>query len=154
MRRAVDRSAGPAVSDHARFETGGDGYRYEPLHCRSDAGGRPPGRNVERRGSESARQTRLEPDQHAGIQRGCAGRAEGERTRPVVVVPAVAVNLTDTAELFPSAAPRVVHVSVKANVDKAAGEVRLNMPAGWRVEPKSQPFQIAAIGEQRETMFS
>jgi len=83
-----------------------------------------------------------------------ADRAQGERTRPLVVVPAVAVNLTDSAELFPAAAPRTIHVSVKANMAKAAGDLRLDVPAGWKVEPKSQPFQIAAVGEQREMMFT
>jgi len=83
-----------------------------------------------------------------------ADRAQGERTRPLVVVPAVAVNLTDAAELFPAAAPRTIHVSVKANMEKAAGDLRLDVPAGWKAEPKSQPFQIAALGEQREMMFT
>ncbi|HXB70330.1 MAG TPA: PIG-L family deacetylase [Candidatus Acidoferrales bacterium] len=81
-------------------------------------------------------------------------RAEGERTRPLIVVPAVAVNLTDTAELFPAAAWRTIHVSVMANVAKAAGNLRLDVPAGWNVEPKSQAFEIAAIGEQREMVFA
>ena len=81
-------------------------------------------------------------------------RAEGERTRPLIVVPAVAVNLTGTAELFPATAPRTIHVSVKANTAKAEGNLRLDVPAGWKVEPQSQPFQIAASGEQREMMFT
>jgi len=83
-----------------------------------------------------------------------ADRAEGERTRPLIVVPAVAVNLTGAAELFPAAAWRTVHVSVMANVAKAAGNLRLDLPAGWEVEPKSQPFEIAASGEQREMVFA
>jgi LmbE family N-acetylglucosaminyl deacetylase len=83
-----------------------------------------------------------------------ADRAEGERTRPLTVVPAVAVNLTGAAQLFPAAAWRTIHVSVMANVAKAAGNLRLDVPAGWSVEPKSQPFEIAAIGEQREMVFA
>jgi LmbE family N-acetylglucosaminyl deacetylase len=83
-----------------------------------------------------------------------ADRAEGERTRPLIVVPAVAVNLTDSAELFPAAAWRTIHVSVKANVAKAAGNLRLDAPAGWAVEPRSQPFEIAESGEQREMVFA
>jgi LmbE family N-acetylglucosaminyl deacetylase len=83
-----------------------------------------------------------------------ADRAEGERTRPLVVVPAVAVNLIDSAELFPAAAPRMIHVLVRANIAKAAGDLRLNVPAAWKVVPQSQPFQIATVGEQRELMFT
>lgn len=88
------------------------------------------------------------------VQYRYADHAEGERTRPLTVVPAVAVNLTGTAELFPAAAPRTVHVSVKANVPKAAGSLRVDVPGGWKVEPKSQPFEIAETGEQHEAMFS
>ena len=81
-------------------------------------------------------------------------RAEGERTRPLTVVPPVAVNLTDSAELFPAATWRTIHVSVRANVAKAAGSLRLDLPDGWQVEPKSQPFEIAESGEQREMVFA
>jgi len=80
--------------------------------------------------------------------------SQGERTRPLIVVPPVAVNLTNTAELFPAAAPRSIHVSVKGNGAKAAGDLRLDLPAGWKAEPQSQPFEIDARGEQREMLFT
>jgi LmbE family N-acetylglucosaminyl deacetylase len=82
-----------------------------------------------------------------------ADRAEGERTRPFVVVPAVAVDLPESVALFPEARARRVHVAVKANVAKASGELRLDLPAGWKTEPRSRPFQIDAAGEQREMTF-
>jgi hypothetical protein len=82
-----------------------------------------------------------------------ADRAEGERDRPLLVVPAVAVNFPDSHAIFPSAAMRTVQVSVKANVPKASGELRLDPPAGWKVEPRSRPFQIAVTGEQQELNF-
>ena len=55
--------------------------------------------------------------------------------------------------IFPTAATRKVQVSVQANIAKAAGELRLDPPAGWKVEPASQPFQIAVSGEQQEMNF-
>jgi LmbE family N-acetylglucosaminyl deacetylase len=82
-----------------------------------------------------------------------ADRAEGERTRPFVVVPAVAVDLPESVALFPEARARRVHVAVKANVAKASGELRLDLPAGWKAEPRSRAFQIDAAGEQREMTF-
>lgn len=82
-----------------------------------------------------------------------AGRAEGERVRPLIVAPAVAVILPDPVALFPSASPRKVQVSVKANVANAAGELRLDLPAGWKAEPRSQPFKVAVLGEQQEMNF-
>ncbi len=82
-----------------------------------------------------------------------ASRAEGERERPLVVAPPVAVNLPESVALFPSAASRKVHVAVQANVAKAAGALRLDAPAGWKVAPQSQPFQVAVVGEQQELSF-
>jgi LmbE family N-acetylglucosaminyl deacetylase len=83
-----------------------------------------------------------------------ADRAQGERTRPLVVVPAVAVNLPARVAVFPSAAPRTVHVSVAANVADASGDLRLDLPAGWKAEPPAQTFRIASAGEQRELLFT
>ena len=82
-----------------------------------------------------------------------AERAEGERHRPMVVVPSVAVDLPEAVALFPAAAPRPVEVAVKANVPNATGELRLELPAGWKAEPASQPFRIAVAGEQRGMTF-
>jgi LmbE family N-acetylglucosaminyl deacetylase len=83
-----------------------------------------------------------------------ADRAEGERTRPLVVVPVVAVNLPANVAVFREAAAHAVHVSVKANVADASGELRLELPAGWKAEPHAQPFRIATMGEQQELAFT
>ena len=83
-----------------------------------------------------------------------ASRAEGERTRPLVVVPVVAVNPPARVAVFPGAAARAVHVSVAANVADAAGELRLEMPDGWKAEPRKQAFRIANVGERRDLVFT
>jgi LmbE family N-acetylglucosaminyl deacetylase len=82
-----------------------------------------------------------------------ADRAEGERTRPLAIVPPVAVNLPDTVSVFPGAAARTVHVEMSANQAKASGELRLDLPPGWKIEPPSQAFHIAAAGEAQELTF-
>jgi len=63
------------------------------------------------------------------------GPHEGELTRSLVVVPQVAVNLPEAVELFPSEKPKKIEIAVKANVAGAAGELRLDLPPGWRAEP-------------------
>ena len=83
-----------------------------------------------------------------------ASRAEGERTRPLVVVPAVAVNLPQPVAVFPSPAPRAIHVVVEARVDKAAGELRLDAPPGWKVEPAARHFEVAARGQASDLAFT
>ena len=82
-----------------------------------------------------------------------ASRAEGEREQPLVVAPAVSVNLPDDVAIFPSAGARKVAVSLKAHVAKVEGELRLEPTAGWKVEPRSRPFKIDALGEQQEMSF-
>jgi len=82
-----------------------------------------------------------------------AERSEGERTRPFVVVPAVAVNLPTNVAVFPNATAHAVHVSVKANVANATGNLRLDLPAGWKAEPDSLSFSVPAAGEQKELAF-
>jgi LmbE family N-acetylglucosaminyl deacetylase len=83
-----------------------------------------------------------------------ASRAEGERTRPLVVVPAVAVNLPQPVAVFPSPDPRVINVVVEARVDKAAGELRLNAPPGWKVEPAARHFELAARSDASDLAFT
>jgi LmbE family N-acetylglucosaminyl deacetylase len=82
-----------------------------------------------------------------------AVRAQGEQVRSLVVVPAVAVNLPDSVAVFPAATARKVQVAVRANVAHAAGQLRLDLPAGWKAEPKTRPFQVAAVGEEEQLTF-
>ncbi|MCX6630519.1 MAG: NEW3 domain-containing protein [Candidatus Solibacter sp.] len=87
------------------------------------------------------------------VQNRYADRARGERVRPLMVVPTVAVNLSEPVAVFPDTAARKVQVSVQANVADAQGDLRLEVPPGWKAEPRSQSFQIAVAGEQRVVTF-
>jgi len=60
-------------------------------------------------------------------------RAQGELTRPVVVEPPVALQWSQAAMLFPQGAARTAELQVKANIPKAAGEVKIQIPAGWQI---------------------
>jgi hypothetical protein len=82
-----------------------------------------------------------------------APRAQGERVRPLAIVPAVAVNLPDSVAVFPAVAPRRVQVAVRANVADAAGDLRLGLPAGWKAAPPSRPFKLTAAGEEEQLTF-
>ena len=87
------------------------------------------------------------------VQYRYADRAEGARVRPLVVVPPVVVNLPESVAIFPTTAARKVELSVKANADNAEGNVRLDVPSGWKAEPRTRPFHIAKAGEQEELSF-
>jgi hypothetical protein len=87
------------------------------------------------------------------VQYRYAPRAEGERVRRLEIVPAVAVNLPDPVAVFPAVAPHKVQVAVRANVANAVGELRLDLPAGWKAAPQSQPFKVASVGEEEQLTF-
>ncbi len=81
-------------------------------------------------------------------------RVDGETTRPLVVAPPVALRLPDSVFLFPDAKPKIVEVQVASNVEKAEGEVRLEVPQGWRVQPGSAAFRLASLGEEVALSFT
>jgi LmbE family N-acetylglucosaminyl deacetylase len=71
-------------------------------------------------------------------------RVRGELTRPLEIVPPVAVAFTRSAIVFADGKPRKIEVELRSK--KAAGEVALEAPAGWNIDPPMQPFNIAAPG--------
>jgi len=77
----------------------------------------------------------------------------GERTRPLAIVPPVGIDLTRTALVFPNSTSRRVEVPVRANISKSAGDVRLEAPDGWHVEPASRHFELSSMGEQSIAVF-
>jgi len=87
-------------------------------------------------------------------------RLEGEKVRPLTVVPPVAVDLPlspdDVANqplLFPTQAARSLRVTLKAETANTEGSLRLDAPAGWKTEPASQPFRLAAVDDRQELTF-
>jgi len=80
-------------------------------------------------------------------------RAQGELTRPVVVEPAVALQWSQSAFLFPNGSAKNVELQVKANIAKAEGKVQIQMPQGWRVSSPSGDFHLTSSGEQSEVVF-
>jgi len=80
---------------------------------------------------------------------------KGELTRPFEVVPPVFVNLADGVMIFSNGNPKEVRVIVKSSSDRAiSGNLRLNIPNGWKVEPAAIPFQLARKGEEQIKTFT
>ena len=81
-------------------------------------------------------------------------RVAGETTRPLVVVPPVAVSIAEPVLLFPDAKPKPVGVLLRADSAGLAGDLSLDVPPGWRVQPASAPFRIAAVGDEATLSFT
>jgi LmbE family N-acetylglucosaminyl deacetylase len=79
---------------------------------------------------------------------------EGEMTRAVVIVPPVAVNLAEHVEIFPREAPKRIEIELKANTADTAGDLRLELPQGWRAEPSLQQFRLLQPGDEQTLSFS
>jgi LmbE family N-acetylglucosaminyl deacetylase len=77
----------------------------------------------------------------------------GEMTRPLAVVPPVAVDANMLPLVFPTAKSRTVEVPVKSNTGKVAGDVQLDVPAGWRVDPELRHFELTGAGQQTTAIF-
>ncbi len=77
----------------------------------------------------------------------------GELYRDFEVVPPVTATLPRDVIMFPNGESRGVNVVVTAGMDNAPGTLRLEAPKGWRVEPASVEFKLAARGDERTLRF-
>jgi LmbE family N-acetylglucosaminyl deacetylase len=87
------------------------------------------------------------------VQRRYVDRVYGELTRPLAIVPPLSVDFGAMALVFPNNQPRQIDIPVRANAGKVAGEIRLEVPAGWKVEPATQRFDLSAAEEQTIAAF-
>ncbi len=79
--------------------------------------------------------------------------AKGEIIRPVVLEPPVAIDLPAQNFVFPLAVPRDVSIQVRALTAKQSGDVHLETPQGWKVQPASATFELKDAGEVQEIRF-
>ncbi len=80
-------------------------------------------------------------------------RVLGEQTRRLEIVPPVALRLTTRSLLFPDASARSVQVELKAQTRSVAGQLRLQLPSGWRGDPAETPFHLSEVGEHATLHF-
>ncbi|MEQ1885916.1 MAG: PIG-L family deacetylase, partial [Bryobacteraceae bacterium] len=80
-------------------------------------------------------------------------RVYGELTRPLAVIPAVGIEFGGRAIVFADDKPRHIDVPVKSASGKVLGELKLTTPAGWKVSPESQKFELGGTNEQAVVSF-
>ncbi|MHC2991851.1 LmbE family protein [Pontibacter sp. HJ8] len=78
---------------------------------------------------------------------------EGELYRPLAVTPPVFVNISENVLMFASQEPKPVHVLVKSGKANIKGNLALQLPKGWRVEPAQVPFDLNQNGEEQLVRF-
>jgi len=67
----------------------------------------------------------------------------GERTRPLAIVPPVGIEMPRDAIVFGNSNSRRVEIPLNANTGRPSGELRIEAPESWRVEPSSRSFESA-----------
>jgi LmbE family N-acetylglucosaminyl deacetylase len=96
-------------------------------------------------------QTLVVPDEPVQVTAGSA--PDGIRRR-LEAIPPVSLKFASDVRLFAPGAARPVEVEAVAARAGTAGTLRLDAPAGWRVEPARQPFRFAAAGERGRFTFT
>jgi LmbE family N-acetylglucosaminyl deacetylase len=78
----------------------------------------------------------------------------GELYQPLAVVPPVMVNLPPARSyVFADAQPKTVPVTLRAGRAGVSGTLVLALPAGWKSEPASVPFTLAAKDQELTVNF-
>lgn len=77
---------------------------------------------------------------------------KGEVYRPFEVTAPVYVNITEDVYVFPTEASKMVKVVVKSGQSDFKGQVMLDVPEGWTVEPAS--FDVSLSRKSEEANFS
>jgi hypothetical protein len=70
------------------------------------------------------------------------------------VIPPVSLDLPTEVYLFAPGATRPMTVEVVASRAGAAGSLKLDVPADWKIEPANRPFRLAAIGDRVRLSFN
>lgn len=81
-------------------------------------------------------------------------RVQGERERPVLVVPPFTVTPAREAIMFPNGAAARVSLRVRAGADAQRGRVFLELPAGYQALPSEQAIELAKAGDERVIEFT
>ena len=78
---------------------------------------------------------------------------DGEQYRPLEISPPVTLNIDEKVYVFASADPREISVKVKSGRSDLSGQVKLDLPAGWRSVPVNQTFSLDLKGAEKTLIF-
>lgn len=100
---------------------------------------------------EIAGQTIILPDEPVQI---VPGASPAQARRRLDIIPPVSLRFLSDVRLYAPGAAKPIEVEVISARANSTGALQLNAPAGWRIEPASQPFKLAAVGDRTKLSFS
>lgn len=77
-----------------------------------------------------------------------------EARRALQIVPPVSLSFANEVRLFAPGSRREVTVEVTAARAGTKGELSLSAPAGWKIDPASEPFDLKEVGKPRALTFT
>jgi len=80
-------------------------------------------------------------------------RVEGETSLPLVIAPPAFVELPRPVFVFGNAQAKTLNVRIIASAEEVKGEVGLEAPAGWKVEPASVPVELYGAESESTALF-
>ncbi len=81
-----------------------------------------------------------------------SGKFEARHTLKIVAP--VKLHFENEVKLFAPNSPREVSVQITAARENVSGGLSLDAPAGWKIFPAQQPFDLAAAGEKKKITFT
>ncbi len=78
---------------------------------------------------------------------------KGEVYRPLEVLPEVTASIPEKVLIFADNAAENVSVIVRAGKDNISGNLSLQHPQGWKIEPEQHSFQLKRNGETQTFSF-
>jgi LmbE family N-acetylglucosaminyl deacetylase len=78
----------------------------------------------------------------------------GEVRQELVIAPPVFANLPNAAFVFGDDKPKSIQVRVTASTGAVAGQLRLEAPTGWRIEPASSPIDLKSANAETFSTFT
>lgn len=78
---------------------------------------------------------------------------KGEVYEPLDIIPAVTTRILNKVQLFKDNRRQTTSVKIKAGKDNCKGNLRLELPQGWKVSPSSIPFDLSKKGSEAIVTF-
>jgi len=78
---------------------------------------------------------------------------KGEVYKPLDIVPEITTSITDKVVIFNNDKTKTVGVTIKSGKDAVKGDLQLELPETWKINPKSIPFSLSKKGEEQTVYF-
>jgi len=78
---------------------------------------------------------------------------KGEMYNYLDVVPEVTTSILDKVSLFKDTKKKYIGVKIKSGKDAVQGDLQLELPKSWNVQPKSIPFNLDKKGTEQTVYF-